>query len=237
MISMVSQRASVCLFHVLVRLDVFSIRFSELTLSCRVCVFVCTFLFSPLFPSVLSGGVNDLIRNSAIIVAVIFVVSLIVSFSVTRCISRPLLSVVDFMSKAVSVIRMERGQGQRAALQELCESWSASSGMILPPLNNNSNAAQQHAAAMQAATVPALPSVPLYKSFCWLCTKEGDTCCCYRVGRSLREVQLMHAAFSSMLYTLASYDQLDAINQAKRQFIRYIFHVRRRVTHNGQTSH
>ena len=188
--------------------------------------FLLLFVFLSFPCSLLAGGVNALIRDSAIVAAVVFVVALIVSFSVTRCISRPLLSVVDFMGKAVSVIRMERGQGQRAALQELCESWSASSGMILPPLNNNSNAAQQHAAAMQAATVPDLPSVPLYKSFCWLCTKEGDTCCCYRVGRSLREVQLMHAAFSSMLYTLASYDQLDTINQAKRQFIRYIFHVR-----------
>jgi hypothetical protein len=52
-------------------------------------------------------------------------------------------------------------------------------------------------------------------SFCWLCNDSGDTCCCYRVGRSLREVQMMHAAFGSMLYTLASYDELEAINQAK----------------------
>ena len=34
----------------------------------------------------------------------------------------------------------------------------------------------------------------------------------------------MNRAFGSMLYSVASYDELEAINHAKRQFIRYIFH-------------
>ena len=172
------------------------------------------------------GGVTSMIRLSSIVSAVICLVAVVVSFMVTRCVSKPLLSVVDFMGRAVKVIRMERGQGQRLALAELCESWSASSGMVMPPLFNASSATAQHNAAVESIANPANPfeKVPLYKSFCWLCTAEGDTCCCYRVGRSLREVQLLHSCFSSMLYTLASYDELDAINQAKRSFIRYIFH-------------
>ena len=40
----------------------------------------------------------------------------------------------------------------------------------------------------------------------------------------MHEVRLMQRAFGSVLYSLASYDELEAINQAKRQFIRYIFH-------------
>ena len=45
-----------------------------------------------------------------------------------------------------------------------------------------------------------------------------------RFGRSLSEVRLMHRSFGSMLYTLAQHDQLESINAAKREFIRYIFH-------------
>ncbi len=109
------------------------------------------------------GGVQALIRNSAIAAAIICILAMLVSFLVTRCISKPLLSVVDFMGKAVKVIRMERGQGQRLALADLCEAWSISSGMTLPPLANS--IATQHAGAVQMATVKELPQQPWYKSF------------------------------------------------------------------------
>jgi len=55
-------------------------------------------------------------------------------------------------------------------------------------------------------------------------------CCSYcysvwndRFGFSFREIQLMQSAFGSMLHSLASRDQLEAINEAKRLFIRYHF--------------
>jgi len=56
------------------------------------------------------------------------------------------------------------------------------------------------------------------------CDREKGCTTCGGVGRSLREVQSMHRAFGSMLYSLASYDELEAINMHKRAFIRYIFH-------------
>jgi signal transduction histidine kinase len=165
------------------------------------------------------GGVTTTEKITGIVAGVICAVALFLSFMITRCLTRPLLAVVEYMDRAVKVISMDRGQLQREALGELCANWAEESGMVMPPLLNS---VEKH--EILAKTIDPFSNVPLYASFCWLCNDAGDTCCCYRVGRSLREVQMMHAAFGSMLYTLASYDELEAINQAKRQFIRYIFH-------------
>jgi len=47
---------------------------------------------------------------------------------------------------------------------------------------------------------------------------------CTSMGLQLSEVRLMHKSIGSILHALSSYDQLEQINHAKRQFIRYIFH-------------
>lgn len=45
-----------------------------------------------------------------------------------------------------------------------------------------------------------------------------------RMKYSTREVFLIQRAYSSMLMTMSSYDELQAVNDAKKRFIRYIFH-------------
>lgn len=53
---------------------------------------------------------------------------------------------------------------------------------------------------------------------------RGRSGCLRSPGSCLSEVKLMHASIGSMLHALSSYDQLEHINNAKRSFIRYIFH-------------
>jgi len=124
--------------------------------------------------------------------------------------------VVDYMERACKIIEMERSAKQRKLLNILCEEWAGSSGMMLPPLMSS--------AAFVSMVIKENPSVKARFTCGDCCDREKGCSTCGGVGRSLREVQSMHRAFGSMLYSLASYNELEAINHAKRQFIRYIFH-------------
>ena len=115
------------------------------------------------------GGVATLIRTTALVAAGICIAAVLLTFAITRCITRPLMSVVDYMDRAVKVISMDRGQSQREALASLCEAWSSDSGMIMPPLL----ASGAHPAALQLGQDP-FQGTPLYASFCWLCNDKGQ---------------------------------------------------------------
>jgi hypothetical protein len=190
---------------------------------------------------------SDVRRNVAVTIGLSVLIAVVAgcfAALVTACLARPMMEVVGFMERSVKIIEMERNEKQRKELSILCEEWSGSSGMVLPPLLTSS--------AFVGMAIKEDPSA--INGMC------GSACCdpklgflaCGGVGRSLREVQSMHRAFGSMLYSLASYDELEAINHAKvswtfrgciwyrcvdqsltyygcslllqRAFIRYIFH-------------
>lgn len=68
-------------------------------------------------------------------------------------------------------------------------------------------------------------------------SKSSRGGCCSSSGiSSLHEVQLMHRSIGSILHALTHSDQLEHINQAKRAFIRYVFHEVR-VTHAPAVHH
>ena len=149
------------------------------------------------------GNVRENNRNTIILSVVVALLAVVLSYLVTRCVARPMMVVVEFMERACTIIEMERSAKQREELSALCEEWSDSSGMVLPPLLTSSAFV-----SMAIKTQPA---------------RLRSKCSC-QVGKDLRENQAMSKAFGSMLYSLASYDELEAINHAKRAFIRYIFH-------------
>ena len=174
------------------------------------------------------GNVRANNINTVALSVVVAVLSVVLSFLVTRCVSRPMMGVVSYMERACQIMELERSAKQRKELALLCDEWSNSSGMVLPPL----------------LTSPAFVSMALKQNpktsqrfFCCgnCCDRQMGCTSCGGIGRSLREVQSMQRAFGSMIYTLASYDELEAINHAKRQFIRYIFHdVRETMGKNGR---
>ena len=60
-------------------------------------------------------------------------------------------------------------------------------------------------------------------------SKQSWLCCWRRGGKGrlafrLAEVKLMHRSIGSILHALSANDQLALVNQAKRAFIRYVFH-------------
>jgi len=162
------------------------------------------------------ANVRSNITNTVLFSCLVAVLASALSWVVTRCVSRPMMSVVDYMERACKIIEMERSAKQRKLLNILCEEWAGSSGMMLPPLMSS--------AAFVSMVIKENPSVKARFTCGDCCDREKGCSTCGGVGRSLREVQSMHRAFGSMLYSLASYDELEAINHAKRQFIRYIFH-------------
>ena len=163
------------------------------------------------------GNVDENIVNTVAFSCTVAVVASLVSWLVTRCISRPMMSVVQFMERACRVIEMERSARQRKELARLCEEWASASGTVLPPLMPSSD--------FVGVVIKEDPRTK-ERFFCCgqCCDRELGCTSCGGFGRSLREAQSMQKAFSSLLYSLASYDELEAINHAKRQFIRYIFH-------------
>jgi hypothetical protein len=188
------------------------------------------------------GNINITVRNTAVAAMSICIAAVIASLLLTKCLVTPMMQVVNYMNHAVNVINMERGINQRKALAGLCEKWSGESGLIMPPLlptsggNGRETNEKQHtmtinenssSSSSSDNTVEITPLTPHKVSPCLPSLQfipQYYNCNCYRIGRNLREVRQMHIAFSSMLHTLASYDELESINIAKRQFIRYIFH-------------
>jgi signal transduction histidine kinase len=124
--------------------------------------------------------------------------------------------IVQYMERSCKIIEMERSEQQRKELSLLCEEWSSSSGMVLPPLLTSS--------AFVSMAIKDDPRI-VKRRCCGSCFDRDMGCmACGGIGQSLRETRAISKAFGSMLYSLASYDELEAINHAKRQFIRYIFH-------------
>jgi hypothetical protein len=52
--------------------------------------------------------------------------------------------------------------------------------------------------------------------------------CLQRLTGRVGEVRLMHRSIGSILHALTSNDQLEIINQAKREFIRYVHHLQQK---------
>jgi hypothetical protein len=97
---------------------------------------------------------------------------------------------------------MERSARQRKQLSVLCEEWAGSSGMVLPPLLVVSRLASM---GIMIKEDPRAQELMCCGS---CCDREMGCTSCGGIGRSLREVKSMHKAFGSMLYSLASYDEV-----------------------------
>lgn len=174
------------------------------------------------------GGVARNNINTLWLSALVTLIAIIVSFMVTRCVSRPFMTIVRHMDRACECIEMERSEKQRKELSQLCEEWSQTSGMTLPPLLTSAQFV-----SMRIEEDPR--AIESGRFFCCggCCDRQVGCIACGGLGRSLREVESMNRAFGSMLYSLASYDELEAINLAKRKFIR----VRYRIPNNDARQH
>lgn len=156
------------------------------------------------------------------------------------------MTIVEYMDKAVTVIEMDRSESQRAALARLCEHWSGDIQMYLPSVKGqrgdnegaldggghvNGNVVLGGGRMISMVSIDSSSSLSK-KSTSVVNSSVGGVgvisreygCEGFNLGRNMHEVHLMERAFGSVLYSLASYDELEVINQAKRQFIRYIFH-------------
>ena len=92
--------------------------------------------------------------------------------------------VVDYMERSVKIIEMARSEKQRKELSDLCEEWSGSSGMMLPPLLTSS--------AFVGMAIKEDPDA-VNRRCCGSCFDTNMGCAaCGGIGRSLREVQSMH---------------------------------------------
>jgi signal transduction histidine kinase len=147
---------------------------------------------------------------------VVCVGAIIASLVVTRWLTRPLLGIVSSMNEVVTVMDMEHGLKRKIAFLKLYNDWTmtseATQGSSTPTIGLRSIVSRE-------------PPAHKPNSLAATHASERPRKCAQCIGgNSMREVRLMHRAFESVLYSLSRYDELDAINRAKQQFIRFIFH-------------
>lgn len=178
------------------------------------------------------GNAVENTRRTALWSGVVLIVAILFGVIFSHVITRPMRSLSDFMSR-VAEVNQEGDKDDDMHVQrmhELCEKWEeqiektstrrgSGSIEIEEPNKYHINGEDTANESSRPDTLnPDLPGEPLS---CWTRWWLFLTNRMY----ALQEVHLMQNTFRYMLWSLkSSYEQLQQANEAKRAFIRYIFH-------------
>ena len=135
-----------------------------------------------------------------------------------RLLTRPIDAVVAFMADVARIAALPASDAKQAQMKEVQQRWHVVTGVIpSPPVQPNENPGKRVADSSALGAVSGergsagvTSALPCRRPF-W-------------VSLQTREVIVMQRSFTRLLRSWSGYDELEALNRSKRQFIRYIFH-------------
>ena len=176
------------------------------------------------------------IHRATIQIVVITIALLAVAIAlvavIVRLLTRPIDEVVGFMADVARIASMTASDAKQAQMKDVQRRWHAtdagaeSQKGAAPPIRSTKSKGGGGRRVGDQSALRQAEAQNLSQRQRRI-SKGG---CCGSFPCRTKEVSLMQRSFGELLQSWAGYDELEALNTSKRQFIRYIFHEVRTST-------
>ena len=139
-----------------------------------------------------------------------------------RLLTRPIDAVVVFMADVARIAAMPASDSKQAQMKEVQQRWHALTGAVPPRPAGRKE--RQLCPASPGRRVGDASTLPADNGAAMVACSAAPVRRPFWFSLQMREVIVMQRSFSELLRAWSGYDELEALNRSKRQFIRYIFH-------------